>query len=185
MNRFMKKLGILFGRERFRSELDEEMAFHVEQAAEEHVASGMSPEEARYAAKRQLGNATLVKERTHETVGFRFEGFGGDLRYALRQLKSNPAFTVVMLLTLALSIGANSAIFSVIDGVLLKTLPYPRQDRIVRMFLSSAQQIVCVDSGIHAGRCAALRLGRAGAAEWFRNHVGLFRGSGHPSEAGP
>jgi predicted permease len=138
MNRFLKKLGILFGRERFRDELDEEMAFHREQKEKELIAIGMSPKDARYEAMRQFGNATRLQERTHETVGFGFEGIFGDLRYAARQLLGNPAFTVVMLLTLALSIGANSAIFSVIDGVLLKTLPYPKSDRLVRIFLSSS-----------------------------------------------
>jgi predicted permease len=136
--RFLKKLSILFSRKRFRGELDEEMTFHREQAQRELIASGMAPEAARYAALRQFGNATRMHERTHETVGFGFEGALADLRYAFRQLRSNPAFTMVMLLTLALSIGANSAIFSVIDGVLMKTLPYARPDRLVRVFLSSS-----------------------------------------------
>ncbi|MGB6687593.1 MAG: ABC transporter permease [Terracidiphilus sp.] len=139
MRRFFRKLAILFGRGRFRGELDEEMAFHREQAEKDFIAAGMAPEDARYAAMRQFGNATRARERAQETVGFRIEGILGDLRYALRQLWSSPAFTVVMLLTLALSIGANSAIFSVIDGVLLKKLPYPQADRLVRIFLSSAE----------------------------------------------
>ena len=90
------------------------------------------------AAARQLGNATLLREKSHGVVGFGFESTLADLRYSMRQLWNSPAFTIVMLLTLALSIGANSAIFSVIDGVLLKTLPYPRADRLVRVFLSSS-----------------------------------------------
>lgn len=137
IQRFLKKLSILFTRRRFRGELDEEMVFHREQTERELIAGGMSREVARYAAMRQFGNATRMQDRTQETVGFKFEGILGDLRYALRQLWSSPAFTIVMLLTLALSIGANSAIFSVIDGVLLKKLPYPRADRLVRIFLSS------------------------------------------------
>lgn len=136
--RFAKKLSILFRRARFHSELDEEMAFHRAEVEKEHLQKGLAPEAARAAAVRQVGNTTLLNDRTQAIVGFSFETVFGDLRYAIRQLVHSPAFTVVMLLTLALSIGANSAIFSVIDGVLLKTLPYPRADRLVRVFLSSS-----------------------------------------------
>ena len=134
----MKKLSLLFRRKRFRSELDEEMAFPPRTGGEGFVAGGMTPEAARYAAMRQFGNATQVKERSHEVVGFSFESVVQDVRYALRQLMLNPGFTAVMTLTLALSIGANSAIFSVIEGVLLKPLPYPHADQIVRLFLSDS-----------------------------------------------
>ena len=139
LDQLLRKIAIVFHRRRFRSELDEEMAFHREQSQKELVDDGMPPEQARFAAMRQFGNATRVQESTHEAVGFGWEGVLGDLRYALRQLWRSPAFTVVMLLTLGLSIGANSAIFSVIDGVLLKKLPYPQPDRLVRIFLSSAE----------------------------------------------
>jgi predicted permease len=137
LTRFVNKLSLLMGRRRFNSELDEELAFHRAQAEKEFVAEGMTPEAARYAAMRQLGNAARHKEQSHEVVGFRMESVFGDVRYAIRQLWSNPAFTLVMLLTLALSIGANSAIFSVIDGVLLKKLPYPQPERLMRVFLAS------------------------------------------------
>jgi len=137
-SRFMKRLAILFGRARFRSELDEEMDFHRAEVEKELLQNGMAPETARSAAARRLGNEALLRDQTHSIVGFSFETVLGDLRYAVRQLVHSPAFTIVMLLTLGLSIGANSAIFSVIDGVLLKTLPYPRADRLVRVFLSSA-----------------------------------------------
>jgi predicted permease len=139
ISRFVKKLSILLGRGRFGSELDEEMAFHREQAEREFIAGGMTPEAARYAAMRQFGNTTRVKEKSHEVVGFSFESVIQDVRYALRQLALNPGFTAVITLTLALSIGANSAIFSVIDGVLLKPLPYTHSEQIVRLFLSSAE----------------------------------------------
>ncbi len=137
-SRFVKRLAILLGRTRFRSELDEEMAFHRAEAEKELLQNGMAPDTARSAAVRQLGNQALLRDQTHSIVGFSFETVLGDVRYAVRQLVQSPAFTIVMLLTLGLSIGANSAIFSVIDGVLLKTLPYPRADRLVRVFLSSA-----------------------------------------------
>ena len=136
---FLKKLGSLLRRRRFDKELDEEMCFHREQVERAFIAGGMEPEAARYAAMRQFGNATRAKEKSHEVVGFRFESVMQDARYALRQLASNPGFTAVITLTLALSIGANSAIFSVIEGVLLKPLPYPHAEQIVRLFLSSSE----------------------------------------------
>ena len=137
--RFLKKLSLLFRRKRFASDLDEEMAFHREQAKQEFVAGGMTVEAARYEAMRQFGNPTRLKEKSHEVVGFSFESLMQDVRYALRQLAANPGFTAVITLTLALSIGANSAIFSVIQGVLLKPLPYPHSEQIVRIFLSGPE----------------------------------------------
>jgi predicted permease len=139
ISRFFRKLGLLLGRKRFGNELGEEMRFHQEQAERELVARGMTAEAARYAAMRQFGNATRVKEKSHEEVGFSFESLVQDVRYALRQLGMNPGFTAVITLTLALSIGANSAIFSVIEGVLLKPLPYPKAEQIVRLFLTSPE----------------------------------------------
>jgi predicted permease len=136
---FLKKLWLLVTRRRFGSELDEEMAFHREQAKREFIAGGMTPEAAKYEAMRQFGNSTRAKEKSHEAVGFSFESVWQDLRYAVRQLASNLGFTAVITLTLALSIGANSAIFSVIEGVLLKPLPYPHSEQIVRLFLTSAE----------------------------------------------
>jgi predicted permease len=136
---FLKRLGLLLRRRRFGKEFDEEMDFHREQAERAFIAGGMEPEAARYAAMRQFGNATRAREKSHEVVGFRFESVVQDARYALRQLASNPGFTAVITLTLALSIGANSAIFSVIEGVLLKPLPYPHSEQIVRLFLSSSE----------------------------------------------
>ena len=134
----LKKMLLLFRRKRFDAELEEEMAFHRAQAEREFVAAGMTAEVARYAAMRQFGNRIRMKERSHEVIGFRAETVVHDARYALRQLLANPAFTIVILLTLALAIGANTAIFSVINGVLLKRLPYQQPDRLVRVFLSSS-----------------------------------------------
>jgi putative ABC transport system permease protein len=139
ITRMVNKLSILIRRKRFRGELDEEMAFHRAQMARQFEAEGMSAKAAQRAAARQFGNTTILKERSHEMVGFRFETVLQDLRYSARQLWQNPGFTVVITLTLALSIGANSAIFSVIDAVLLKSLPYPEPDRLMRLFLSSPE----------------------------------------------
>ena len=137
ISRWMRKTSLLLGRGQFRNELDEEMEFHRAQTAKDLMASGMTPEAARSAAARSFGNSLRMREQSHEVIGFEMETVVHDIRYAIRQLIGNPGFTIVMLLTLALSVGANSAIFSVIDGVLLKGLPYPQPDRLMRIFLSS------------------------------------------------
>jgi predicted permease len=126
-------------RQRVEKDLDKELRFHLDRQTEENLAAGMPPAEARLAALRKLGGVTQIQEecrdmRRTDTI----ENLARDLRYALRSLSKSPGFTVVILLTLALSIGANSAIFSVIDGVLLRPLPYPGADRIVRVFFRSA-----------------------------------------------
>jgi predicted permease len=130
-SRFMKKLSFLFGRQRLGRELDEEMAFHRVQATEEFIAAGMTPEAARYAAMRQFGNATLLKERSHEVVGFRAETVVQDLHFALRQLRKNPGFALTAILILALGLGASVAIFAFVDAALIKPLPYPNPTRLV------------------------------------------------------
>ncbi|MGA2807472.1 MAG: ABC transporter permease, partial [Terracidiphilus sp.] len=128
---FVKKLSILFRRRQFNGELDEEMAFHREQAAREFEAAGMSSEAARLAAMRQFGNATRLKERSHEVIGFSFETGFQDLRFALRQLRRNPGFAATAILTLALGMGASVAIFAFVDAALIKPLPYPNPTRLV------------------------------------------------------
>ena len=106
---------------------------------EENMAAGMAPAEARHAALRRFGGVTQIQEECRDMRRTdSIETFWRDLRYALRTLRKNPGFTVVIVLTLALAIGANSAIFSVIDGVLLRPLPYPEAARLVRVFFHSA-----------------------------------------------
>jgi len=131
VRRFMGKLAILLGRARFRNELDEEMAFHCEQAEQELIANGMTPEAARFAVMRQFGNTTRLTERSHEVVGFSIETVIQDLRFALRQLRKNPGFAVTAVLILALGIGASTAIFAFVDAALIKPLPYPNPTRLM------------------------------------------------------
>jgi len=119
-------------------ELDEELRFHFDKQVEKYRRSGMSEEEAKRRARLAFGGHEQVKEDCREARGTSFiELTLDDARYAFRQLVANPTFTLVMVLTLALSIGANSAIFSVINGVLLKRLPYAQPERLVRIFLSN------------------------------------------------
>lgn len=131
LSRFMKKVGLLFGRQKFRNELDEEMAFHRAEVEKECAASGMSTEAARYAAARQLGNATRLREQSHEVVGFRAETVFQDLRFAIRQLRRNPGFALTAIVILALGMGVSVAIFGFVDAALLQPLPYSDQSHLM------------------------------------------------------
>src|ERR1700721_3806831 len=107
------------------------MAFHRQQEEIEFIAGGMTPEGARYAAMRQFGNATKLREQSHEVVGFNMETVVQDLRFALRQLHKNPGFAMTTILILALGIGASVSIFAFVDAALIKPLPYPMPTRLV------------------------------------------------------
>jgi hypothetical protein len=135
---FTRKLSILFRRNRFSSELDEEMEFHRAQAAKEFEAEGMSPANARSVAMRQFGNATRLKEKSHEVVGFRVETVAQDLRFAVRQLRKNPGYACVAILILALGMGVSVAIFGFVDAALIEPLPYVHQDRLMAVDEASA-----------------------------------------------
>ena len=131
-----RKLQLLLSRGRFRSELDEEMAFHRAQAEKEFLATGMSARAARRAAMRQFGNTVKLKEQSQEAIGFRFETIMQDLRFALRQLRRNPGFAATAIVILVLGIGASVAIFGFVDSALIQPLPYQQPTRLAMLFES-------------------------------------------------
>jgi predicted permease len=124
----------IFSKRRLEREFDDELRSHIEMLAEENMRKGMSPEEARYAARRAFGGVQQTKEVYRERRGFAMvETFVQDVRYGLRMLRRSPAFTAAAVFTLALGIGANTTIFTIVDGVMLKMLPVKNPSELVQL----------------------------------------------------
>lgn len=126
------RMRALLDRSAMQSELEEEFAFHLEKEAEKSEAQGLTPAEARRKARLKFGGEDRFKEKARESWGVDpLTDLGGDLRFAARQLRKNPAFSMLATLTLALGIGGTVALFSVVNGLMIRPLPVPDEDRVV------------------------------------------------------
>jgi predicted permease len=175
----------LFSRRRLYDDLSEEIQEHLDEKIEELVASGMSRKEAAAAARREFGNVTLMEEDSRAVWKWpSLEDFLMDVRFGARTLRKSPAFTAIAVLTLALGIGANTATFSLVNGILLVSLPYPKAERLVNVtgaypqgaLVAMREQMHTMDVAAYAeghdfnltGRGEALRLaGTLVSAELF------------------
>ena len=132
----------LWRREELSNELDDELRAHMEMRAADNLSAGMSERDARYDALKRFGNVTLLKERTREMdlMGW-IETAAQDLKFAARMLRKSPGFTAIAVMTLALGIGANTAMFTVVESVMVRQLPYAHAARMVSIGVGDAENI--------------------------------------------
>jgi putative ABC transport system permease protein len=169
-----RRLVFFFRREQFNRDLAEEMEHHVEMKAEARGREGLSPKDARHAARREFGNTLSLRDRSHDAWGWvAIETLLQDLRYGSRMLRRSPGFTVVAVLTLALGIGANTAIFSAVNGILLQPLVYPHSPRLVTSDLISLPEFRAIQKQSSAFEDMA----------FYQGYVPLILGGGAPVHA--
>jgi predicted permease len=173
LNELIRRLSILFRRERFDKDLQDEMRLHLKLRQEEHIARGLTPRDAQAAAKSKFGNTMLLGEVSGDVWGWRWlEYFVQDLLYGIRGLLHTPGFTLVAVITLALGIGANAAIFSVVNAVLLRPLAYKDADRLVTL-LHDGTDPVAVANYIDWRDQNACFQAMAAAEYWRTNLTGI------------
>ena len=166
----------LWQRERLHAEIGEELRPHLERAAEDAERAGMPPEEARRTARRRPGNESAMRERTAEADSApALDGIWRDLRRAVRQLRRSPGFTATAVVTLALGIGATTAIFTLLQQVMLKSLPVARPDQLWRV---GARRPLLLHKPIQPERLESLLVG--GVPALSRRHSGVREPGGVP-----
>ncbi len=168
LSSIVTRISALFRKRRLNADLDDELRFHLEMEEQDNVRSGMSAKEARRHARLRLGGLELTKEEYRDVVRIPFlESLLQDLRFAFRSCRRDPGFTATVLVTLALGIGVATAIFAVVNAVLLQPLPYKEPDRLVYLRRSQIQRGIQSQSyrfnGVSFGDCS----------DW-RDHSGLF-----------
>src|SRR5215475_1375728 len=183
INKLRLRLRAIFFKSGLERELDDEARFHLDREVEENIARGMSPEEARSAALRSFGGVERVKEECRDERGIRLlEDVWQDFRYSLRILRKSPVFCLTAVLTLAVGIGANTAIFTLLHGLFLRDLPAPRPAELARInLIGPLPRLESVEAGIPWRMYQQLRLQQQSFTDlsaWVNSRVNIRDGEG-------